>query len=167
MISNQCGISDGLILHHFKSKQNLYQQVLEDSARAYREQIFTSTGSGELSQEAALEMLQAVIQFWKTDETYNRMSMWSYLENRNEMVKEEIQLTAGLAEGIRQMQSRGLVDDRFSAHVLLTMAIGPIHFWMQYRQLFQESLQPGESLEEMDTVFQDQLVQLIQKLYRP
>ena len=35
MISQACGISDGLILHHFKSKENLYRMVQEDLAAEY------------------------------------------------------------------------------------------------------------------------------------
>ena len=34
-ISKSCGISDGLILHHFQTKQGLYRQVLEDMAGRY------------------------------------------------------------------------------------------------------------------------------------
>src|SRR4030042_3777657 len=79
LISENCGISDGLILHHFKSKKNLYHVILADLAREYAERISRAGQNARHPEQAALAMLRAVIEFWGEDMVYARMSLWAYL----------------------------------------------------------------------------------------
>lgn len=167
MISQRCGISDGLILHHFKSKENLYHLVLDDLASQYARMISQAWKRAGNTQQAVQEMLRATFQYWSEDDVYDRISLWTYLENRTELIDEEAKLTAGLAAVIQRMQAEGKVDDRFSPYVLLTMTVGPIHFWIRYRELFKRALNLDGTLEELNRVFQEQYIQLIQKIYQP
>ena len=167
MISHRCGISDGLILHHFKSKENLYHLVLDDLASQYARMISQAWKRAGNTQQAVQEMLRATFQYWSEDDVYDRISLWTYLENRTELIDEEAKLTAGLAAVIQRMQAEGKVDDRFSPYVLLTMTVGPIHFWIRYRELFKRALNLDGTLEELNRVFQKQYIQLIQKIYQP
>lgn len=167
MISQRSGISDGLILHHFKSKQNLYQVVLEDLAGEYAQTVAQAAQGSASPEQAALDMLRAVLDYWSKDATYNRVALWAYLENQPGLVNEEARLTSYLADAIQRMQAAGMIDARFSPVVLLTLAIGPIHFWTRYRTSFQKTLGPQASLDELDQTFRAQFVDLIQKAYRP
>ncbi len=167
MISQKCGISDGLILHHFKNKENLYHAVQEELAGEYLEVVANAARGAGDTQQTALDTLRAVFQYWSTDSTYNRISMWAYLENQSELVDQEFKLTAGLAEQVRQMQAQGQADPRFSPFALLTMTIGPLHFWMRYREFFKQALGLDASLEELNRDFEEQFIQMIMKLYQP
>jgi AcrR family transcriptional regulator len=166
MISEKCGISDGLILHHFKSKKNLYHVILEELSRGYVETISQVAMTSGESKMTAQEMLRATFHYWSKDTTYNRMSMWAYLENQSELIEEEVKITAGLAAAIQQMQAQGKVDARFSPLALLTLAIGPIHFWNRYRGLFQETFQLKGTPEELNETFLEEYIALIQKVYQ-
>jgi AcrR family transcriptional regulator len=167
MISEKCGISDGLILHHYKNKKNLYHEVLKDLATSYIQTIEDS-GKQNLSYgEIAPEMLRTTFKFWSEDTQYNRISLWAYLEDQPELIEEETKLTASLAGMLEQLQRQGLIDTHFAPFVLLTMAIGPIHFWIRYRSQFKMQLHLQGSIEELDDVFLTQFIDLIKKCYRP
>ncbi len=167
MIAQKSGISDGLILHHFQSKKNLYHVVLNSLGEEYRKAISAAWTNSPNPAEASQNVLQATVQYWSTDRVYNRIALWAYLENQTELMEEETKITADLSAVLSQMQAAGQVDPTFSPFVLLTMTIGPIHFWTRYREQFKQALQLDSSLEGMNEVFLNEYIHLIQKMYQP
>jgi TetR/AcrR family transcriptional regulator len=167
MISQACGISDGLILHHFKSKENLYRIVQEDLAAEYMAAILPPDATTQGARQIALDALRAAFEYWSRDSTYFRISLWAYLENQSAFIEQEAKLTAGLAENIRAMQVQGQADADFSPFALLTMTIGPLHFWLRHRDLFKEALHLEKSPEELDKDFEEEFIRMIMKLYQP
>ena len=165
-IAEKSGISDGLILHHFKSKENLYETVLNDLSREYYEAIIKIDHTAGDPGETAFEMLRNTFEYWSKDSIYSRIATWAFLENRASLIEGEKELTTGLAENIRQMQANGLVDERFSPFALLAMTIGPIQFWMRSRNLFKEALKLDGSDQELDQQFFEQYSQMVMKLYQ-
>jgi AcrR family transcriptional regulator len=166
MVSEKSGISAGLILYHFKSKENLYKVVLETLAKEYYEAISQSATTSD-PRDAMQEMLRATFKYWSEESTYNKISTWAYLENRTDFIDEEARLTVDLAEKIRFMQERGGFEGRFSPMVLLCMAIGPIHFWIRHRELLHQAMYADLSLEELNRLFLDQYIELVKKIYLP
>lgn len=166
MISQKSGISEGLILHHFKSKKNLYHMVLEDLAKAYIETIYRAGQESHDFDQVSQNVLKATFKFWSNDNIYNRISLWAYLENQTELIEQETQLTAGLATMISQMQSEGKVNPQISPYALMTMTIGPIHFWTRYRDQFKETLHLDGTIDELNQSFLAQFLKLIQKIYQ-
>jgi len=167
MISKRCDISEGLILHHYKSKQNLYKEVLQDLAQDYAQKIESSLKPSDNPEQMACDMLATVFNYWIEDDQYARISMWAYLEDQEDLIEGEINLTRNLAAFIQQMQQVGAVDPTVSSFVLLTMTIGPIQFWTRHRQLLKQSLAPDESLTNLNETFFEQYVELIRKVYQP
>jgi len=166
MISDRCGVSTGLILHHFKSKKDLHKIVLAGLASEYFNAL-SQAGQGSGSPDQAAEtMLRETFKFWNEDTAYQRMSLWAYLENQAQWVEGEMKLTAWLASAIRQMQAAGMADSSISPFVLLTMTIGPIDFWMRYKKFFKEALQLDGSAGDLDQMFLEQYLNLIRKIYR-
>ncbi|MBI9051127.1 MAG: TetR/AcrR family transcriptional regulator [Anaerolineaceae bacterium] len=160
-ISKDCGISDGLILHHFQNKKNLYQAVLEQSADEYTK-VFESVRESAGSPQAMMqEAMLAAFKFWKEDTSYQRLSLWSYLEGQSGLSEKEAQFTAGMAQMVEQLQTQGMINNQISPVVLMTMVIGPIHFWLRYREQFKETLQLPDALDELDEIFIRQLLQVI------
>jgi TetR/AcrR family transcriptional regulator len=163
-ISKQCGISDGLILHHFQTKAGLYRQVLEEMSGRYAQALAQAQASAGSPAEAMQATLAAAFHFWKDDTTYQRISQWAALEGRAELSQQEAGLTAGLVRQVEQLQQQGLVDPRYSPMVFLTMIIGPIHFWLRYRDQFKASLNLPETPEAMDELFLGQLTGLVKEM---
>jgi AcrR family transcriptional regulator len=167
MISQACGISDGLILHHFRNKENLYRMVQEDLAAEYLQVINQAAARAQDERQIALQTLRAAFQYWSEDTAYYRISLWAYLENQSALIESEARLTAGLAEKVKEMQIHGQADDRFSPVALLTMTIGPLHFWVRHREEFRRTLRLDASPEQLNRDFEEEFVQMIMKLYQP
>jgi TetR/AcrR family transcriptional regulator len=166
MISKKSGISDGLILYHFGSKLKLYQVVLDTLAKEYVAAL-SQVGEPHTSPTQAMQaMLQATFDYWSTDTSYYRISSWAYLENQTELIDEEVKLTVGLADAIRQMQAEGKVNPNVAPFVLLSMTLGPIQFWIRHRDLFKEALHLEGTAGELDQIFLQQYTALLQKVYQ-
>lgn len=164
MISERCDISDGLILHHFQNKQALYHAVLEQLAGEYQQMLFSTMTQTSDPLQVSEQTLRAAFQFWSEDSHYNRLSMWAYLEDQNQLVDGEMKLTAKLIEAIQQIQSLQLTNPVIHPFALLPMIIGPIHFWVRYREQFQSALSLQGSLEELNSVFLEDYLKIIQTL---
>jgi TetR/AcrR family transcriptional regulator len=166
-VSARCGISEGLILHHFKSKEALYAAVLKDLADGYGATL-AEAGQGSLDQEGMADSaLRAAFRFWSGDTAYNRISLWSHLERRDELADAEARVTTGLAQALARLQSKGKVDSRFQPVALMAMTIGPIHFWLRYRRHFKKHLGLKGSEAELDALFLEQYLGLVKKMYEP
>ncbi len=165
MISQESGISEGLILHHYQSKKNLYRQVLENLADHYAQELMLGKEWMAHPEEMFRQSLSTVFQFWKRDSAYERLSLWAYLEGQTEFSEKEAALTAGLVRAVSQLQAQGRVDKNIHPIVFLTVIIGSIHFWNRYRDSYQAALNLSETPEELDALFLDQFIVLIQKMF--
>ena len=165
-ISKKCGISDGLILHHFQTKEGLYRQVLEEMAGRYGQALAQARNLAGSPADGMQRTLEATFNFWKNDRTYQRISQWAELEGRSELAQQEAGLTAALVREVERMQQQGLLDTRYAPMVFLTMIIGPIHFWLRYRDQFRSSLNLSDSPEAMDALFLEQLTGLVKEMAR-
>jgi len=166
LISDKCGISDGLILHHFQNKENLYHTVLEELAAQYQAALQQAGANAENTQQAAMASLRAAFQYWREDSAYYRISMWAFLEGRDDLIAQEIKLTAGLAQTIQTMQANGQADARFAPYAFLPMTVGPLHFWMSHRALFKKALGLAGDLETLDAQFEEQYLEMMMMLYQ-
>jgi AcrR family transcriptional regulator len=160
-ISKASGISVGLILYHFKTKEQLYQEVLERLAARYAEVLTGLRDKNLPPPEMLREALKAVFDFWRTDRTYNRISLWSFLERREKNAASEARLTAGLASYLETMQEEGYLSKEIHPAVFLSMIIGPIHFWFRYRSRFAEILQLKGRKDELDEIFLEQFISML------
>jgi AcrR family transcriptional regulator len=163
-ISKQCGISDGLILHHFQTKESLYRQVLDEMSGRYAQALAQAHATAGTPEQAMQQTLDAAFHFWKNDTTYLRISQWAALEGRSELSQQEAGLTAGLVREVERLQQQGLVNQRYAPMVFLTLVIGPIHFWLRYRDQFKASLNLSDSPEAMDALFLEQMTGLVREM---
>ena len=165
-ISRASGISDGLILYHFKSKEGLYQAVLEEVSRRYAAVLVNarddSLPPGAIMQSA----LEAMFEFWRTDKTYHRLSLWAYLEGRKAPASTEAELTAGLAGFLMQLQSQDQFPAEIDPAVFLSTIIGPIHFWFRYREHFVEILDLEDGNGTLDDRFLQQFSAILMSFFK-
>jgi AcrR family transcriptional regulator len=163
-ISQKCGISDGLMLHHFQSKKNLYHQVLENLAAHYTQELLQAKESAYSPEGMMQHTLTAAFNFWKQDSAYQRISLWAYLEGQTEFAAKENSLTIELVQAVQHLQEQGMLDNRFSPMVFLTLIIGPIHFWLRYRDQFKTVLNLNETSDDLDRLFLGQLMDLVKEM---
>jgi len=165
-ISKESGISDGLILHHYKTKDNLYQAVREQVASRYQLVLQGETDSGSSgvgSEGTILQLFEAVFNFFKNNWTYHRISLWSYLEGKADVVENESVITGNMMDIVRDGQEAGVLADDFDPVVFLTMTGGAIYYWLRYRDQFKKILNYKESLAELDQRFIEQTAILLRR----
>lgn len=160
-ISNKSGISSGLILYHFKSKSSLYAEVLEMISGRYAGMLADLRASENSPKEMMNKSLDAIFGFWKTDKTYQRINLWTYLEGTGSLADNESGLTAGLAAYLTLLQKEGVFPKNIPPLVFLNLIIGPIHFWFRYKKQFTEILQIEKTEEEVDAFFLENFKKII------
>lgn len=164
-VAAKSGISDGLILYHFKSKEGLYQAVLEGVSMRYAEVLQGVHDDSLPPREMLRRALEAMFDFWRSDETYQRISLWAHLEGREAPASSEAQLTAGLAAYLEGLQAQGQFPADIDPVVFLSAIIGPVHFWFRYKANFTEILQLGGSEEELDRRFLEQFIAMLARFF--
>ncbi|MBN2040450.1 MAG: TetR/AcrR family transcriptional regulator [Spirochaetes bacterium] len=164
MISKKSGFSDGLILYHFKTKENLYKQVVEKISAQYLETVTGPLDKDLPVEKAMKESLIAAFKFWKNDTTCQRINLWAYLENKEGTSFNETQLTAKLTTYMLSLQEKGYFPGDIHPIVFLTMIIGSIQFWFRYKSRFSKILQLKETENELDDLFLKQFAQMIGKI---
>ena len=163
MISDESGISDGLILYHYKTKKNLYKAVREKIAKRYGNLLKTNLKMIGLPKKVMLEGIKTVFDFYKNDKTYNRISLWSYLEGKNDIVENEAKITGKMVEMGKRLQKLGILKKDVELIVPLTVLIGSIHFWLRYREQYIKMLNIDKTTDELDEIFIKQIYEIILK----
>ena len=159
-ISKRCGISDGLILHHFKNKSSLYHRVLENEAEKYTRMLLGSRSLATGTEQLIRQTIVQSFDFWKKDKTYNRLALWAHLEGVTRLSDKESALTVGFVRLLGEFQDNGAIGNRFSPLVLLTVVLGSIMHWQRYREQYKCALNLTQTTDQLDQLFLDQLSDL-------
>ena len=163
-IEEASGVSKGLIMHHFQTKENLYAAVQDDLNRTY---IAWMAAQRETSQDllTAIENgIKGSLSYLKTNEAYRRIVLWSYLEGQGRTTELDKRFTASLIEAMCIGQENGLVRDDVKAIVLPFIIRGAIDYWIRRESLLGElygETQDDNELSDGDLV--SALVKLILK----
>ncbi|MBN1647435.1 MAG: TetR/AcrR family transcriptional regulator [Spirochaetales bacterium] len=165
-IARHSGISEGLILYHFKSKSGLYDEVLAAISQRYADILKTIFVSDLPPQEMLDKALDAVFDFWQNDTVYQRINLWSYLEGRTGNAEAEKALTAGMASYLTGLREQGVLSADFDPVVFLTMIIGPIQFWARYKRQYAEILKMEGSPLDLDDRFLNNFKKQLHGLFR-
>lgn len=163
MISRASGISDGLILYHFGTKENLYKQVIESTSARYLKVVTGPLETGSSIEEAMKNSLIAVFNFWKNDKTCQRIGLWAYLENRENTSSNEAQLTEKLTEYLLSLQQIGAFPEDIHPVIFLTVIIGSIQFWFRYKSRFNKTLKLDKQYKDFDNIFLGQFAKILEK----
>lgn len=162
-ISRASGVSDGLILYHYKTKDSLYSAVRERVANRYAISLDESIQTQQAGGEMMYGSIRTAFDFFKGNRTYHRISLWSYLEGKKDVVENESSITVRMVELLQRAQDEKLLEKDFIPLVLLTMAIGSIHYWLRYRDQFMKILELTETPDELDERFIEQLIKILMR----
>jgi len=163
MISDASGISDGLILYHYKTKENLYKAVREKIAKRYSNLLKGNLKMIGLPKKVMYQSIKTVFDFFKKDKTYNRISLWAYLEGKNDVVESEAKITGKMVEIGKQFQKLGILRKNIELIIPLTLIIGSIHFWLRYRQHYIKMFNLDKKADDFDELFIKQIYEIILK----
>jgi AcrR family transcriptional regulator len=163
-IEKASGVSKGLILHHFETKENLYAAVQDLLIQEYTAQM---AARREVSKDL-LEMITSAIReslsYNKSNTEFRRIALWSYLEGLERNTEMEKRFTTSLINGMRAGQESGLVRDDVDAFLMPFIVRGTIDYWVRKEALREEmstEIQNEDGASDEDIV--DALVKLLIK----
>jgi TetR/AcrR family transcriptional regulator len=161
-IERASGVSKGLILHHFETKENLYAAVQDHLNQIYIDWMATRRDASRDLRAAIETGIGGSLDYLLSNPEYRRIGLWAYLEGQERTMELDKRFTASLIETMRSGQEIGLVREDVNAFVLPFVIRGAIDNWIRRESLRGELNEaiPGEG-EITDVQFVDALVQLI------
>lgn len=159
-IERASGVSKGLILYHFESKENLYATVQEQMVQAYASELLRSREGSQNLEAMMQSAIQTSFQHTKAGREFQRISLWSYLEGQDASSELEQKFTRGLIESMRAGQEAGLIRDDVDAFVIPFIIKGTIEYWIRKQNLIRE-LDQNDDLETP----QEKLMEALGKLF--
>ena len=161
-VEKASGVSKGLIMHHFETKENLYAEVQDHLNQAYTTWMANQRDASKDLLTAIKTGIHSSLDYLKSSEEFRRIVLWSYLEGQERTTDLDKRFTASLIQAMQTGQETGLVRDDVKAFVLPFIIRGAIDYWIR-----RESLR-GELYEEIqyeneitDEDFVDTLVKVM------
>ena len=146
-IENSSGVSKGLILHHFGTKEKLYAAVQDQLISDY-----VTTMANARSEESDFRKLVAAtirnsFQHFKGNRAYRRISLWSYLEGQERSSELEERFIMALVSAMRAGQQSGLVREDIDPFLMPFIIRGTIEYWIRKEKLISKMTAGGEDLK--------------------
>jgi AcrR family transcriptional regulator len=155
------GVSKGLILHHFESKENLYNAVQDLLIQEYTAQMAARRNVSKDLLEMITNAVRESLSYNMQNTEFRRIALWSYLEGLERSTELEKRFTTSLIDGMRKGQESGLVRDDINAFLMPFIIRGTIDYWIRKGSLrAQMSAQAGNH----DGATEDDLVDALVKL---
>jgi TetR/AcrR family transcriptional regulator len=137
-IENASGVSKGLILHHFGTKEDLYAAVQDLLAKEYIDMMSAQRQSSEDFQKMVASSIRNSFMHTRGNRDYRRISLWSYLEGKERNTELEQRFRMALITSMRNGQQSGLVRDDIDAFVMPFIIKGAIDYWIQKEEMIQK-----------------------------
>ena len=161
-LENASGVSKGLILHHFGTKENLYAAVQDLLVQEYTAQMASRREVSKDLLEMITNAIRESLAYNKNNTEFRRIALWSYLEGLERTTELEKRFTTSLIDGMSAGQETGLIRDDIDAFLMPFIIRGTIDYWIRKEALRNEmitELQNNDGVSDEDLV--DALVRLM------
>ena len=163
-IEDASGVSKGLILHHFGSKENLYAAVQDLLIDEYVSMMAEQRKVGENLHEEIAAAVRNSFMHTKKNRAYRRISLWSYLEGQERNAELEERFTKALINAMRDGQANGMVREDIDAFLMPFIIKGTIEYWIRKDKLLRGLLKnEKEQKGDLDDQLMDALTRLFMK----
>jgi len=157
------GISKGLILHHFETKEKLYAAVQEELLREYAAYLAQSRPDISDMKAAAAAVVRGSFLYTRDHKEFRRIGLWSYLEGEEMGGDMENRFTLALIEAMRAGQKAGMVRNDIDALIMPFILKGAIDFWIRKKALIGGLAGDEYDMNALDEQFMDALPKLFMK----
>lgn len=137
-IENDSGVSKGLILHHFGTKEALYAAVQDQLSQEYIAMMAAGRQESEGFRELVATTIRNSFHHLKENREYRRIALWSYLEEQERNSELEERFTMALVSAMRSGQQSGLVREDIDPFLMPFIIKGTIEYWIRKEKLIQE-----------------------------
>ncbi len=161
-IEDASGVSKGLILHHFDTKEKLYLAVQDQMIQEYVAMMDAQRQTSKNLQELIAIAIRSAFMHTKGNRDYHRISLWSYLEGQERNSELEERFTMAIASAMRAGQQSGLVRDDIDASLMPFIVRGTIDYWIRKEKLVKSLVAKAESRK---SVSDDGLIVALTRLF--
>jgi len=161
-IEEASGVSKGLILHHFGTKEKLYAAVQDQLSQDYVAALAAQRQSSADFRELVATTIRGSLAHWKGNRNYRRISLWSYLEGQERNSELEERFTTALVEAMRAGQQSGQVREDIDPLLMPFIIRGAIEYWVRKEELVRELARSGGDPQAGSD---DRLVEALTKLF--
>ena len=162
-VEDASGVSKGLILHHFGTKENLYAAVQDILTQEYIAMMDVQRQkSGENFNDLVAMAIRSSFTYAKKNAAYRRISLWSYLEGQERNSELEQRFTMALVDAMRAGQQSGLVREDIDALLMPFIIRGSIDYWIRKEKLIRKLASSGEDLKGDS---EDRLIDALTRLF--
>ena len=160
-IETASGVSKGLILHHFGSKEKLYAAVQDQLISDYVTMMAGVRSQAENFLDLIAATMRNSLRHLKGNREYRRISLWSYLEGQERNTDLERRFTQALISAMQAGQASGLVREDIDPFLMPFIVRGAIDYWIRKESLVQELAAEDHPERGSD----DHLIEALAKLF--
>ena len=163
-IEKASGVSKGLIMHHFGSKENLYASVQDQLNQKYIDWMVAQRKTSKDLLDSIEKGIGGSLSYLQMNKEFRRIHLWSYLEGQRLTTDLDKRFTASLITAMRTGQEENLVKDDVKAFILPFIIRGAIDYWIRRESLREELLDEDQQEDVItDRDFVEALLKLILK----
>ncbi|MFN2304959.1 MAG: TetR/AcrR family transcriptional regulator [Anaerolineales bacterium] len=161
-IQNASGVSKGLIMHHFGTKENLYAAVQDNLKLKYITWMADQRDASRDLLDSIETGIRSALTYQKSNKDFRRISMWSNLEGQQWTTDLDKRFTASLIQAMQTAQKEGLVRNDVEAFILPFIIRGAIDYWIRGEDLRKELVEEDQDEKEIsDKDFINVMLKLI------
>lgn len=134
-IENSSGVSKGLILHHFGTKEKLYAAVQDQLISDYVTTMANARSEESDFRKLVASTIRNSFRHFKGNREYRRISLWSYLEGQERSSELEERFIMALVAAMRAGQQSGLVREDIDPFLMPFIIRGTIEYWIRKEKL--------------------------------
>jgi AcrR family transcriptional regulator len=163
-IEKASGVSKGLIMHHFETKEKLYTAVQSNLIKEYTSWMAIHRDTSKDLIDLITTAIREALSYMRGNRDFRRIGLWSYLESKERTSELDKRFTNSLIQAMRAGQEAGLVRDDIDAFIFPFVVRGTIEDWIRRESLRGEIFEETQNNNEItDEDLVDALVKLMLK----
>lgn len=167
-IAEKAGLPKGSIYYYYPKKEDIYEAVKSRSIKGYAKQqqeIFS--GEGKMDRHAIDQAIKKLIRFFKENEVYRKLYIWSVIENNHKLWDGEAELMQGIVYKLKEEQKKGGFPKEINPGYLMIMIWGMITYWFQYVERYKRIMEvEGDNDQLCDAYMEQSLKVLLNGVFR-
>ena len=134
-LANACGLSGPLILHHFKSKDGIYDAVRLALVEKYIP-LFEDTADEEEDLPVFIEkVIRGTFEFHRENPMAMRLISWDRLNGHRKIWPKVEEFERRFTSRVQKAMDKGEISNNFSAKYFGIMIGGMVHLWWEKHEL--------------------------------
>lgn len=163
-IAQHAGVSQGLLHHHFGSKEGLWNVVGERISADFLAYVADAFDPALPPEEAIPRALQTYMRYWKAHPAAFRFNLWRLLEGPTGERKSRSESITGRGVPLfKRAQDAGFVRDDMPAGLAMIIAGSLVQFWLHSQTEVRDALAVTGHAPIGDEEFLERVLDLIRK----